>query len=133
MAFHMPIAAPMLGSPALRRLTRDLAGLGTVVACLQGGIFVQRSLSIPVPGSVIGMSLLLVLLYTGLVSEALLSKASSYLLLLLPALFVPIYAVPLAGRWFWTLYSPVFVPVAIAGAALTLSVAGWLAHRRIEC
>jgi holin-like protein len=118
--------------PAWRRLLAGLAGLAVIIACLEAGIATQRMLGMPIPGSVLGMGLLLVFLWTGAVPEGLLSWASGWLLLLLPALFVPIYVVPLADPHFWARCSEVFLPTAIVGAAITLSVVGWLARRMVR-
>jgi holin-like protein len=117
---------------AWRRLALDLAGFGVIVLCLEAGEASHRGLGIPIPGNVAGMALLLVLLKTGMVTERLLSRAAGWLLLLLPALFVPLYVVPLADLNFWARYSKTFLPAAIGGAAITISLVGLLAYRIIR-
>ncbi|MGA3005999.1 MAG: CidA/LrgA family protein [Acetobacteraceae bacterium] len=125
-AWSLPI------TPSLRRAALDLAGAGVVAVCLEAGVAVQKALAIPVPGSVVGMVLLLALLWTGAVPEQWLTRVSSWLRLLLPALFVPLYAVPLASPGFWTDFGARFLPAAVAGAAIMLTVAGWLAGRMVR-
>ncbi|MGD6872939.1 CidA/LrgA family protein [Sutcliffiella horikoshii] len=53
------------------------------------GVVLQSTLEIPVPGSIIGMVLLLVLLLTGLVKERYLHGGANLLLFYLPLFFVP--------------------------------------------
>lgn len=53
------------------------------------GVLLQSIFEIPVPGSIIGMFLLLVLLLTGLVKERYLQGGANVLLLYLPLFFVP--------------------------------------------
>ncbi|MGD6774104.1 CidA/LrgA family protein [Sutcliffiella horikoshii] len=53
------------------------------------GVVLQSTLEVPVPGSIIGMVLLLVLLLTGLVKERYLQGGANLLLVYLPLFFVP--------------------------------------------
>ncbi len=110
-------------------LAHSGAGLAVIVACLEGGIVLQQRLSLPVPGNVLGMVLLLGLLQAGIVPDAWVRGPCTWLLLLLPALFVPIYVMPVSDPVFWSRYGKTLVPVAIAAFALTLGVTGWVAHR----
>lgn len=55
----------------------------------QIGVVLQSTFDIPVPGSIIGMFLLLVLLLTGLVKERYLQGGAQVLLVYLPLFFVP--------------------------------------------
>ncbi|WP_162014427.1 MULTISPECIES: CidA/LrgA family protein [Bacillaceae] len=53
------------------------------------GVVLQSTLEVPVPGSIIGMVLLLVLLLTGLMKERYLQGGANLLLVYLPLFFVP--------------------------------------------
>ncbi|MGD6781494.1 CidA/LrgA family protein [Sutcliffiella horikoshii] len=53
------------------------------------GVVLQSTLEVPVPGSIIGMVLLLVLLLTGLMKERYLQGGANLLLFYLPLFFVP--------------------------------------------
>lgn len=53
------------------------------------GVVLQSTFDIPIPGSIIGMILLLVLLLTGVVKERYLQGGANVLLLYLPLFFVP--------------------------------------------
>jgi holin-like protein len=111
------------------RVVHTVAGIAAIVACLEGGILIQQYLRIPVPGSVLGMVLLLVLLQTKLVPDAWIRGPCTALLLLLPALFVPLYVVPLSDPAFWRHYSMTLLPAAVIGVAVTLCLTGYFARR----
>ena len=102
-------------------------GFALIIGCFElGGLLGQR-LAIPVPASVLGMAILLALLRLGIVRAAWIAPASGLLLLLLPALFVPLYVVALVQPAFWADEAWVFVPVAIVGGVLLLLAAARLA------
>lgn len=110
------------------RLAHAVAGAAVIIGCLEAGIFIQRNLGVPVPGNVIGMILLLFLLQTKVVADAWVSGPCTLLLLLLPAMFVPIYVVPLSDPAFWSRHGTTLVPAAVIGGAITLAVTAWLAN-----
>ena len=110
------------------RLAQAVAGAAVIIACLEAGIFIQRDLGVPVPGNVIGMILLLFLLQTKVVADAWVSGPCTVLLLLLPAMFVPIYVVPLSDPAFWSRHGTTLLPAAVIGVAITLAVTAWLAN-----
>ncbi|WHI44954.1 CidA/LrgA family protein [Microbulbifer sp. VAAF005] len=64
-------------------------GAAILVACTWLGNFTSSSLSLPIPGSVIGMLMLLVILVFNGGAPAGLAKVSSQLLYLLPLLLLP--------------------------------------------
>ena len=113
----------------LRGIVADCAGAIAIIICLEIGNQLQQAVDIPIPGSVIGMGMLLLLLGMGFLKEEWLIRASGWLLLLLPALFVPLYVVPLADPKFWFRFSETFLPAAAIGAAATLSIVGLIARR----
>lgn len=115
-----------------KRLLSDVAGMLTIVACLEAGIAIQSALAIPVPGSILGMVVLLAMLCTGVIREGLLTRASGLLLFLLPALFVPIYVRPLADPQFWVRYGALFVPAAVIGASTTLLLVAYVVVRVVR-
>lgn len=53
------------------------------------GVFIQDVFSIPVPGSIIGMLLLLLFLMTGILKDKSLQGGAHVLLIFLPLFFVP--------------------------------------------
>jgi putative effector of murein hydrolase LrgA (UPF0299 family) len=107
----------------------DCAGAIAIMMCLEIGNQLHQAVDIPIPGSVIGMGVLLLLLGTGFLKEEWLKRASGWLLLLLPALFVPLYVVPLADPKFRFRFSETYLPAAAIGAAATLSIVGLIARR----
>ena len=114
------------------RLAHAVAGAAVIIACLEAGIFLQRDLGVPIPGNVIGMILMLFLLQTKVVADAWISGPCTSLLLLLPAMFVPLYVVPLSDPAFWSRYGMTLLPAAVIGAAITLAVTAWLASRMLR-
>jgi len=104
-------------------------GCAVIIACLQFGTVIQHRLGLPVPGNVIGMVLLLVMLQIKLVPDDWIRLPCSGLLLLLPALFVPIYVVALCNPLLWHDHTTILVPAALLGVAATLLAAGWIAMR----
>ncbi len=108
---------------------RVVAGAGVIETCLYLGNVLQRSLHIPAPGSVLGMTILLMLLQTRVVPDDWIRTPSTWLLLLLPACFVPIYVALISDPTFWHRDCMTLLSAAIIGAAIMLSIAGWLARR----
>ncbi|QFT90251.1 Holin-like protein CidA [Bacillus sp. THAF10] len=53
------------------------------------GLFIKEGLDLPIPGSIIGLILLLSLLLTGVMKEKALEDGAGFLLLYLPLFFVP--------------------------------------------
>lgn len=116
--------SPVAASPSQRT---GLSGLAVIVGCLEAGIAIQGGLNAPIPGSVLGMLLLLLLLGTGVVRQELVVRASGWLLSLLPALFVPLYVLCFADPQFWAGHGAAFLPAAAVAAAVTLMAIGGLA------
>jgi holin-like protein len=113
----------------ITRVIHATIGITAIIACLEGGICIQQHLRISVPGSVLGMVLLLVLLQCELVSDDWIRDPCTWLLLLLPALFVPIYVVPLSDPAFWRCYGTTLLPAAVVGVAVTLCITGYVVGR----
>ena len=115
------------------KAARAAAGAGVIIACLFLGNFIQRALEVPAPGSVLGMTVLLVLLQTKMVPDEWIQLPCSWLLLLLPACFVPIYVVSLSDPAFWRQDCIILFPAAVIGAAITLiaaaGLAWWMRHQ----
>ncbi|WP_444895678.1 CidA/LrgA family protein [Microbulbifer sp. SSSA005] len=78
-----------MSKSTLHNILHWLGGAATLVACTWLGNFTSSSLSLPIPGSVIGMLMLLVILVFNGGAPTGLAKVSSQLLYLLPLLLLP--------------------------------------------
>ena len=115
-----------------RRVLRDAIGLAIIVACLKAGTTVQTVFGEPIPGSILGMGLLLLLLAARVLPEKAVQGASADLLFILPALFVPLYVAPLSDGGFWRHVGISLLPAALGGAVLMLLVTGGVARRVVR-
>jgi holin-like protein len=117
---------------AVRRAGRDAVGLAIILACLEAGTAIRTVLGGPIPGSIIGMGLLLLLFAIRKLPEAAVQAASADLLFILPALFIPLYAAPLSDADFWRHVGIVLLPAALGGAILMLLMTGGVARRVVR-
>ncbi|WP_444934487.1 CidA/LrgA family protein [Microbulbifer sp. JTAC008] len=78
-----------MSKSTLHNILHWLGGAAILVACTWLGNFTSSSLSLPIPGSVIGMLMLLVILVFNGGAPTGLAKVSSQLLYLLPLLLLP--------------------------------------------
>ena len=119
---------PALRSP-LRRALHLAAGVAVLVAALALGQEIVTLAALAIPGSVVGMVLLVVALRIRLVPLALVRPAADLLLRYLALLYVPagvgivLYVAVLRRAWL-----PVTL-AALASLAVTLVVAGTLVQR----
>ncbi len=107
-------------------------GLAIITACFLAGDFAKRQLGLILPGSVLGLFLLLALLGAKIVRFEWVDQASRLLIFILPTCFVTLYVMAGENRALWREWG-----VVIAGT-LTLTVimlwifTGWLAQRLLR-
>jgi len=98
---------------------------GIVLLMTFGGEALNRLLPLPVPASVWGMALMLTSLITGLVKPEAVKPASSFLIEIMPMLFIPAVA---ALPQIWPQLQPVLVPVAVIALVTTPMVMASAGH-----
>lgn len=103
--------------------------VGLVIFCvfLGAGMLLKQSLQLILPANVLGMLLLLIAISLGLVKTRWIERAGSYLLFLLPLLFVPIYVGAGAYRAIWIQWGWLLVPVLIVTV-----IAMWIFSGRLS-
>jgi holin-like protein len=111
-------AVPAKGSPDLATVGRVALGLAVIVDCYLLGELAKARLGLIVPGSVLGLFLLLLLLGLRVVPLRWVEDASRLLLFVLPVSFVPIYAGAAEDRelwreWGWVILGTLGVTVAL--------------------
>ena len=121
-----PVNYPNLAA-FTRRVVRDAIGLGVILACQMAGIVLQRMAGGPVPASIYGMAILLLLLAADILPQEPVQAAASDLLLILPALFVPLFVAPLSDPHFWANGGLVALIAAGVVAPFVMIVIGRLA------
>jgi len=112
----------------LKTAGRLALGLALIIGCALAGEFVKARLALIVPGSVIGLFLLLTLLGTRLVRPDWVEDAGRLLLFLLPISFVPIYVGAADDRALWREWGLVIVGTLTLTVALLWIFTGWLAQ-----
>lgn len=85
------------------------------------GEALRALIPLPVPGSVYGLVLMLVLLMSGILKVEQVKGAASFLIEIMPVMFIP----PAMGLMdTWDLLKPVVVPVAVIAVATTVLIMG---------
>lgn len=113
----------------LKMAGRVALGLVLIIGCFLAGDFVKVRFGLIVPGSVLGLFLLLTLLGTRVVPSAWVEDAGRLLLFLLPISFVPIYVGAAEDRALWREWGLVIVGTLTLTVALLWVFTGWLAQR----
>ena len=124
-------AAPAARGPGgfgARRLGRVALGLAVIFDCFFAGEFIKARCGLLVPGSVLGLFLLLLLLGSGVVPLRWVEDAGRLLLFLLPASFVPIYVLAAEDRALWREWGVIIVGTLTTTVILLWLFAGWLAR-----
>lgn len=88
-----------------------------LISCV--GEFLNILLPLPIPASIYGMILLFGLLYTGIVKLEDIKDAGSFLIEIMPVMFIPA-GVGLMSSW--GVLKPVLIPVSIITIASTILV-----------
>lgn len=113
----------------LKTVGRVAVGLAIITGCFLAGDFVKARGGLIVPGSVLGLILLLTLLGARVVRPAWVVEAGRLLLFLLPISFVPIYVCAAEDRALWREWGVVIVGTLALTVALLWIFTGWLAQR----
>jgi holin-like protein len=113
----------------LRTVGRVALGLALIIDCYLAGAFVQARFALLIPGSVLGLFLLLTLLGLRMVPAAWVEEAGRLLLFLLPISFVPIYVGAAEDRALWREWGLVIIGTLTLTVALLWIFTGWLAQR----
>ena len=114
------------------RIANHVSGFIIIVSALFLGSLIAHYAAVPVPGNILGMTILLLLLALRIVPVALVSPASTTLLALLPSLFVTLYVPPFSDKAFWLDYGGVLLPVVGGACAAIIILARVLAAAMIR-
>lgn len=111
-------AAPAKAATGWQTLGRVALGLAVIIDCDLVGELVKARFALIVPGSVLGLFLLLALLGFRIVPLRWVEEASKLLLFVLPVSFVPIYTGAAEDRalwreWGWVILGTLGVTVAL--------------------
>ena len=125
-------AAPVVPAFNLKTFGRVAGGLAIIVGCFFAGEFVKTRCALIIPGSILGLFLLLTLLGTHVVRPAWVEDAGRLLLFLLPICFVPIYVYAAEDRALWREWGLVIVGTLALTVTLLWLFTGWLAQRVLK-
>ena len=96
------------------------------------GVFVQKFLTLSVPGSVLGMVLLLVCLYTKLIKAEWISMGASFLLNHLPLFFIPVTVGIVNHLDFFTGKSLWLIPIVLISTWFSMITTGWIGQMLVN-
>ncbi|MGA8655888.1 MAG: CidA/LrgA family protein [Chthoniobacterales bacterium] len=115
------------------RVWMDLPrGFIVLVLSLLPGELIKSWLHQPIPGSVLGLFLLLICFRLRLIAPQLVEQASNRLLFILPALFIPIYVSAISQGQLWSQSGWVLLPALLAATAGLWIFVGHLAQRLLR-
>lgn len=109
-----------------------MLGLIIISACFLAGDFAKRRLGLILPGSVLGLFLLLGLLGSRIVRFEWVESASRLLIFILPACFVTLYVTAGAERELWREWGLVIAGTLTLTVLLLWIFTGWLAQRLLK-
>src|SRR5262249_62028383 len=89
----------------------------------------KRCFPLPIPGSVLGLFILLICFRLQLLSPQLFEEASNRLLFILPALFIPIYVAGIGQGQFWSQAAGILLPALLVATASLWIFVGHLSQR----
>jgi holin-like protein len=104
-------------------------GFLLLVLILWTGDQIKSWLHLPIPGSVLGLFILLICFRLQLLSPRLVEEASSRLLFILPALFIPIYVAAIGQGQFWSQLPGILLPALLVATASLWIFVGHLSQR----
>ena len=111
------------------KILKGLIHIGFLFGLLYIGNWIQASLSLSIPGSVIGMLLLFVLLKSGIIKLEWIKEGTSFILRNLTLFFIPVtigfinYLELFSGRGIYLLL------IAILSTAIVMGVSGIVSQR----
>ncbi|MGM9928509.1 MAG: CidA/LrgA family holin-like protein [Bacillus sp. (in: firmicutes)] len=88
------------------------------------GKIIQSQLHLPIPGSIIGMLLLLILLETNIVSVHWIADGAGFLLSFLPLLFVPVFIGIMNYPSLLSLKGLLLIVIVIGSTLVTMLISG---------
>jgi holin-like protein len=116
-----------------KRTLTDLAvGFVVLVLSLFVGEQVKTWFSLPIPGNVVGLSILLICFHFRLISPRLIQEASTRLLFVLPALFIPIYVSAIGQGQLWSKLGWVLLPALLIATAGLWVFVGHLSQKLLR-
>ncbi|WP_206892074.1 CidA/LrgA family protein [Bacillus sp. NTK071] len=89
-------------------------------------MYLQTVLSLPVPGSIVGMILLLIMLYLKWVPIGWIEKGANSLLNHLPLLFIPVTVGIMQHLDFFSGKSLLLIPIVLLSTWIVMGITGWL-------
>ena len=99
-----------------------------IIAVTFGGEIIKSLIPLPIPTSIYGLVLMLILLCTGVIRVEWVEDTSKFLVAVMPLMFIP----PAAGLIdVWGVIRPILVPLAIVTILSTLIVifcSGWISQ-----
>jgi len=104
-------------------------GFLLLVLILRIGDQIKSWLHLPIPGSVLGLFILLICFRLQLLSPQLFEEASNRLLFILPALFIPIYVAGIGQGQFWSQVAGILLPALLVATASLWIFVGHLSQR----
>jgi holin-like protein len=120
------------GSPVLpdsaKAVANTVFGLAIIVGCFLLGDLAKRRFGLILPGSVLGLFLLLGLLGAKIVRLEWVETAGKLMLFLLPAFFVPIYVAGTGDRALWREWGWIMAGVLTVSVIVLWVFAGRLAQ-----
>jgi len=114
------------------RFGRTALGLAIITACFLAGDFAKQRLALILPGSVLGLFLLLGLLGARIIQVEWVDGASRLLIFVLPTCFVTLYVMAGAERELWREWGVVIASTLTFTLVLLWIFAGWLAQRLLR-
>ncbi|MBN8209489.1 CidA/LrgA family protein [Bacillus sp. NTK071] len=100
--------------------------IGLLFGFYLGGVYLQTVLSLPVPGSIVGMILLLIMLYLKWVPIGWIEKGANSLLNHLPLLFIPVTVGIMQHLDFFSGKSLLLIPIVLLSTWIVMGITGWL-------
>ncbi|WP_026701338.1 CidA/LrgA family protein [Salibacterium aidingense] len=107
---------------------RMIVHIGILYLFYYAGVWIQETLNTVIPGSIIGMLLLLLFFYAKLVKPALIEKGANLLLSHMPLLFLPVTAGVMAHFSLFAGKGLILAVIAYISTLIVMLTAGWTAQ-----
>lgn len=106
--------------------------LGVLFGFYLMGVFIQNLFDLLIPGSVLGMVLLLICLYTRVLPEQWISKGATFLLNHLPLFFIPVTVGIMNHLDFFTGKSLWLIPIVLVSTLFIMITTGWIGQTLVN-